>query len=297
MEHAAIQRRYAQIRKILIVTLLLNWGVAVIKIVYGLLTHCTSITADGFHSFSDGTSNIIGLIGIHVACRPKDTNHPYGHRKYETFFSLAIAMLLFLLVMGLLHAAWGRIIRPVTPAVDARSFAVMMLTLCVNVIVMRYERARGKQLQSDILIADALHTKSDIFVSLSVIATLVAIRLGYPLLDPIATIVIALFIAHAGYEIVKQSSVVLCDTAISIDLAKLDGVIRGIPGVKTWHKIRTRGRPDDINIDLHVQVNPSMHMDHAHKISNALEEAIKKNFPEITDVVVHMEPLEKKWEI
>ena len=104
---------------------------------------------------------------------------------------------------------------------------------------------------------------------------------------------ISLFIAYSGYDIVKHSSTILCDTAAILDIKKIENIVLGIKGVKTCHKIRTRGRPDDIYLDLHVQVSPDMHVDNAHKISYAIEEAIKKDIPEVTDVVVHVEPKEK----
>lgn len=287
-----VKEHYQSIRSVLIWVLLLNWGVAAAKIIYGIITRCSSMTADGLHSLSDGTSNIIGLIGVHLASQPKDADHPYGHKKYETFFSLGIAALLVLVSIDILKEGLRRIFHPVTPQIDALSFIVMIITLGVNCLVMRYEYKKGKTLQSDLLVSDSLHTKADIFTSLSVIITLIAVKLGYPIVDPIATILIALFIAHAAFDIVKESSRILCDTAV-VDIKKIVSIVLGINGVRTCHKIRTRGRPDDIHIDLHVQVNPEMHMDKAHKISYTIEEAIRKGIPEVTDVVVHMEPEEK----
>jgi len=287
-----IQEHYKQIKRVLILVLILNWAVAIAKIAYGLISRCGSMAADGFHSLADGASNIIGLIGIHFACQPTDKDHPYGHKKYETFFSLGIAMLLFIVSFNLLKEGIGRINKPVNPLVNLDSFIVMLVTLGINFWVMNYEHKKGKLLGSDILVSDALHTKADIFTSISVIIALIVIKLGYPILDPIATILISIFIAHAGYHIVKESSVVLCDTAI-LDGKKITDIVLGVKGVRNCHKIRTRGRFDDIHIDLHVQVSPSMHMDEAHKISYAIEGEIKKNIPEVTDVVVHMETKEK----
>jgi cation diffusion facilitator family transporter len=251
------------------------------------------MTADGFHSLSDGASNIVGLIGIHFACQPTDKDHPYGHRKYETLFSLGIAALLFLVCFNLFKEGLKRIYNPVIPQADIKSFVVILITMGINFWVMNYEYKKGRLLKSDILILDSMHTKADIFTSLSVIIALISIKFGYPILDPIVTIVISLFIAQAGYEIAKQSSAVLCDTAAILNDKKIVNIVLGIKGVKTCHKIRTRGRPDDIHIDLHVQVNADMHIDNAHKISYEIEEAIKKRIPEVTDVVVHMEPKEK----
>ncbi len=285
--------RYRHIRRILIWILVLNWLVALLKIIYGLLSQCASMTADGFHSLSDGTSNIIGIIGIHFASQPQDKDHPYGHKKYETFFSLAIAGLLLLVCFNLFKIGIGRLYAPVTPQIDIISFVVMLATLVVNIAVMNYERKAGERLSSDILICDSLHTKADIFTSLSVIVTLIAVRLGFPLFDPIVTLVIALFIAYTAMGIIRQSSRILCDTIAIVDVKKITDIVLGIDGVKACHKIRSRGRTDDIKLDLHVQVEPDMHIDRAHKISDAIEAAIKKNIPAVTDVLVHIEPKEK----
>ncbi|MCM8797288.1 MAG: cation diffusion facilitator family transporter [Candidatus Omnitrophica bacterium] len=285
-----MSERYSNIRRILFVVLALNWAVALGKIIYGFLSRCESMTADGFHSFSDGTSNIIGLIGIHFASQPKDTEHPYGHKKYETFFSLVIAFSLFVLAFNLIKNSIGRFFNPVIPKIDMNNFVVMFLTLFINFWVMYYEKKRGMLLKSDILVSDAMHTKADILTSLCVIIAFFFIRAGYPVMDQIVTIFISLFILHAGYDIAKKSSDVLCDTAALLDIKQIEDIVLKVKGVKACHKIRTRGRSDDIHIDLHVQVNPVMHMEDAHKISYAIEAEIKKQLPQITDVVVHMEP-------
>lgn len=281
---------YRAIRRVLVTILVLNWAVALAKVLYGFIIRSGSMTADGFHSLSDGASNIVGIVGINFAFRPRDKDHQYGHKKYETFFSLAIAMLLFLLAFSLFHGAYERFRNPVIPHVNIEGFIVMIVTMGINFFVMKYEMRRGRELGSDILVADAHHTKADLLTSLSVIVSLVAIRIGYPILDPIVMVFIGIFIARAGFEIVREGSVVLCDTAAGIDMEALEKTIRSIQGVKTFHNLRSRGRPDDVHIDLHVQVDPTMHMRRAHEISSEVEKTIKANFPSITDVVVHMEP-------
>ncbi|MFH0918444.1 MAG: cation diffusion facilitator family transporter [Candidatus Omnitrophota bacterium] len=287
-----IKQHYQKIRKILIIVLVLNWAVALAKIIYGLSSRCFSMTADGFHSLSDGTSNIIGIAGIHFACQPVDKDHPYGHKKYETLFSLGIAAMLFIVSFNLLKQGYLHLQHPVSFQTNLGSFAVMLITLAINIYVMRYEFKKGRILNSDILVSDSLHTRADIFTSFSVIISLIVTRLGFSLIDPIVTILISLFIGYAAFEIAKQSSDVLCDTAVFMDDQKVKDIVLKIEGVRACHKIRSRGRIDDIYIDLHVQVHRSMHIDNAHQISYRIEEAIKSAIPGITDVVVHMEPLE-----
>lgn len=293
---AAIDHKghYSRIRRLLIVILALNWGVAIAKMVLGFATRCQSMTADGFHSLSDGASNIIGLVGIALSAKPVDQDHPYGHRKYETFFSLGIAALLFLVAINLVREGVEKIWHPAATEVNLMSFVVMAVTMAVNIAVMKYEYSRGKKLRSDFLVADSMHTKADIFTSLSVIAALVGIKLGFQIVDPITTLVISVFIALAGLEIIRDASKVLCDTVAIMDIDKIFGIVMTVKGVRQCHKIRTRGRPDDIWIDLHVQVDPDMHIDYAHKICYEVEDAIKKKIPEVSDVLVHIEPRDSR---
>jgi cation diffusion facilitator family transporter len=273
----------------------LNWGVAAAKLFYGWLTRSASMTADGFHSFSDGSSNIIGLIGIWIASRPIDETHPYGHKKYETLTSIGISILLFLVCFNVVREGILRFLHPVVPQVNVSSFLVMGITLAINITVMIYEKKRGVVLKSDILISDALHTRADILTSSSVIVTLIAIKFGYPILDPIASLVISVFIALAAVDILKESSRVLSD-GVAIPIEEIKKVVLSIRGVKECHQIRSRGRGDDIHIDLHVLVDPEMHMHRAHHLSYAIENKIKRDFHGVTDVMVHMEPLEDKSE-
>lgn len=281
---------YKEIRRVLYVIWVLNWAVAFAKVLVGVISKSAGMTADGFHSFSDGTSNIVGLVGIALAFRPKDTEHPYGHKKFETFFSLGIAFLLGIVCFELLQEGIKRLRKPVLPEITILSFAVMAVTLLVNILVMTYERRKGEMLQSDILVSDSMHTRADILTSISVIISFIAIKLGFPILDAVVTLIIALFIAYAAYGIIKDSSRVLCDNIVITDVKRIEDIVLKINGVKSCHKIRTRGRPDDINLDLHVQMTPDIHLSDAHKISYEIERELRENIPEISDIVIHMEP-------
>lgn len=284
-----LQNRYIAIRRVLIITFLLNWAVAFAKIIYGLLTRSISMTADGFHSISDGTSNIVSFIGIWIASQPKDEDHPYGHKKYETFTSICIAAILFFISFNLLREVIRRFVNPVMPVVNPFSFCMMILTLLINFLVMRYEYKRGKQLNSDILVSDSIHTKSDIYASVSVIIALVAVKYGLPVVDLAAGVFISVLIAFCGGQIMRESSRILCD-GVAVDTKKIVGVVKKIQGVRSCHKIRTRGRPDDIHVDLHISVDTDMHVDRAHNISHLIEDEVKHRISGVTDVIVHIEP-------
>lgn len=281
--------KFSKIRQILILVLLLNWLVAFSKIIYGIFTKCASMTADGVHSFGDGASNVMGLLGIWAASKPKDADHPYGHRKFETIATLGIAFILFLASFNIIKDAVLRIFHPVSPQVTIFSFVLMFVTLIINIFVMRYEHKKGVELSSDILVCDSLHTRSDILASLAVIGTLVSMKMGFTLLDTIVAALIAVLIAKTGYEILKKSSNILCDGKVFSN-SKISSVVASIQGVKSIHKIRTRGRHDDINVDLHVRINSKMHVDEAHKLSHKIEEVLKSEISGITEVNVHIEP-------
>lgn len=284
---------FQEIRRVLWIVLILNWAVALAKVIVGLLSRSASMTADGFHSFADGASNIVGLVGVAFASADKDADHPYGHKKFETFFSLGIAFMLGLVCVQLFQGGIHRLLHPTTPEVSLLSFVVMGGTLLVNILVMTYEHRKGVALKSDILVADAKHTKADILTSLTVIASLIAVELGFPIMDALMTLVISGFIAHAAFEIIQDSAKVLCDEAVIKDTKKLEAVVLTVAGVKSCHKIRSRGRQDDVNVDLHVQLDPMMPLEKAHAISHEIEDMIKRVMPEVSDVIVHVEPVRK----
>ncbi len=284
-----IMDRFSQIRRVLIFTLVLNWLVAFSKIAYGSITRCASMTADGFHSFGDGASNIIGIVGIWAAARPRDQEHPYGHKKFETMATLGIAAILFVVAFNIIKEAFLRIAHPVVPNVTALSFLLMVITVGVNIFVMNYERNKGDRLSSDILICDSFHTRSDVLVSLVVIGTLISIKIGFSFLDIIVATSIALLIGKTGLDILRASSNVLCDANVIAD-SMISEIVKGIAGVSSVHKIRSRGRRDDVHVDLHVIIDANLHVNEAHKINHRIASILKERIKGITDVSIHMEP-------
>jgi cation diffusion facilitator family transporter len=279
----------AQVRKVLIYTLILNSIVAIAKVLYGYITNSVAMISDGFHSIFDGTSNVIGLVGIWIASHPPDEKHPYGHRKYETLFTIIIAVMLFTTCLQILRKVYQSFYEDHKTIVTQTSFLIMIMTMGVNIFVMLYEKRKGKQLSSEFLVADAMHTKSDILVSLTVIISLVFTRMGYQHADTIVALIIAFFIARIGYVILKSASDVLVDT-ICLDTSAIEFVVNGIEGVKGCHNIRTRGSANSAYVDLHIFVDGNMSTEKSHEIADKIEEKIKQEFPSVVDIVVHIEP-------
>ena len=288
----AMGDRLRSVRRVLWWVLFLNIGVAGAKLGYGLLIDSVSITADGFHSMFDGTSNIIGLIGLGMASRPADRGHPYGHAKYETFASAAIGALLLFAAWRVGSSAIERLQVPGQgPSVDAVSFAVMLITLAVNLVVTTTERRAGNRLGSEILKADASHTGSDVLVTLGVIGGLVAVRLGYPIADPILGIVVAGFIIVTGLRVLATAGSSLADTA-RLEPAQVSAVALGVEGVLGCHDVRTRGTDSDVYVDLHIQVDSGATVAEGHAIAERVEKAVADSFEDVRDVIAHLEPLD-----
>ncbi len=280
---------YSAVRRILIIIFVINISVSLVKGAYGLMTNSLSMTTDALHSLFDSTSNIIGIVGISMASKPPDKEHPYGHSKFETFASIGIAVLLFASCFQVLREAIDRFLNPTVPEVTTLSFAIMGATLAINIGVSAYEYIIGKKLNSSILVADSMHTRSDIYASIGVILGFVAVRMGYPLADPLIAVMITGLIVLTGLEIMKESSEVLLDKAL-IEESVVRRLAESVEGVCNCHRVRTRGSLGDMYIDLHVGVDSSLSIDEAHKVGLAVEEKIKGSIKGVKDVVVHMEP-------
>ncbi len=281
--------RDREVRRVLWQILVLNIAVAVAKLVFGYLAGAVSMLADGLHSLLDGASNIVGLVGLHIAAQGPDEDHPYGHRKFEAIASVGISMFLFLSATEVLREVVASLgseheVNP-TPV----TFVVMIVTLVVNVFVTRYESRAGRRLNSGILLADAKHTQSDVLVTVGVIVSLVAARLAFPSIDIIAALVIVGFILYSGFQIVLAAFQVLAD-AQAVDPSKVEELAMGASSVTHAHRVRSRGVPGDVHVDLHIHVPPEMTTREAHEAAHDVADRIKRELDGVTDVVVHVEP-------
>lgn len=281
--------RTSEIRRVLILTLACNLCVSSAKIVYGYMTNSIAILSDGFHSLFDGASNVIGLVGIHIASHPPDETHPYGHRKYETVFTIFIGALMFMTCLEIFKRVYASLQGKSEVTITGDAFIIMLITLGVNIFVAAYERRRGRQLNSEFLIADAKHTQSDIYVTLGVLASLVFTKLGYTYADPIAGVIVGIVVARAGISIIRESTEVLVDSTRT-DTGVITDIVRRVEGVKDCHEVRTRGTDSHVFVDVHVLVDPAMTVKDSHDIADRVEHEIKNKIPGVVDVVVHIEP-------
>jgi cation diffusion facilitator family transporter len=281
--------RYRAVVRVLYRVLFLNLAVAVAKIALGYLTGAVSVLSDGFHSLTDSAANVVALVGVAVARRPPDQNHPYGHRKYETMASLGILVFLIIVLVEVVTAAFDRFRTGSAPKVFPEGIGVMVVTLAVNLVVVRYELRRGRALRSEVLLADAKHTRSDVLTSGTVIAALLGVSLGYPVLDPLAALMVAGFIGHACWQIAQDASRILADEIVIAEQEVRD-VVQSVPEVLGAHHIRTRGSADHVFMDLHIWLRGDTPLEHAHATSHVVKDKLMTRFPQIVDVVIHIEP-------
>lgn len=290
-----MEARAKGINKVLWQILWLNILVAVGKVAWGLISGSTAMFADGIHSFTDGSGNVVALIAMKASSKPPDEDHPYGHHKYESFASAAIGIMLCLaawkVVSGSVTALMAYAKSGIHPKVEVTftSFAVMIITLGINVFVVWFETRRGKELGSDVLQADAKHTLSDIWVTLGVLVSLVLVKAGVAIADPIVGLFVAIAIVWAAIEVFKGAHTTFSDQQ-RLDPYEVMKKVIAFDGVKGCHNIRSRGTGAIIHMDMSILVDPVITVEAGHAISRDLEHWLCGQYAELVDVVIHVEP-------
>jgi cation diffusion facilitator family transporter len=279
------------VRRVLWTTLLLNLAVSAGKVVVGHLSGSLAMVADGYHSLVDGSNNVIGLIVAAYAFAPPDRGHPYGHRKFETAATVGIGVALLLLAYDVVEGTLSRSHEAALPLIGPLNWAVMIATMGVNLFVSWYEDREGRRLHSAFLVADASHTRADLFVSLGVVASFAAAKAGLVWADPLVAAAIGAVIAFQAVQILVSAFHVLTDRA-AIEPERIEALVRAVPEVRLIRDVRTRGRGDAVYVDLTVHLDGAMTLRAGHDVADRIEQTLQTAHPEIVDVVVHLEPAE-----
>lgn len=282
------------VRRVLLATLILNLIVVVGKLIAGILANSLSIISDAIHSSVDSLNNVVGLVVTKYAAAEPDENHPYGHAKFETLAAFVIAGFLFVTCYQIGLSAFSRLLdgnKHAPPEISRLTLGVMIATILINIFVTVYEHREGQRLKSEFLIADAIHTRSDVLVSLSVLAGLILIKMGYVWLDPVASLGVAAFIAWNGYQIFKATVPALVD-ASPVPPARIAAAVESVAGVHSVHDIRARMHGGEMFVEMHLHIEPKLEQDHiaSHAITEAVEHKLEKEFGKVT-ATIHVEPL------
>lgn len=285
--------RSRAVRRVLLVTLFANLSLGVAKLAFGYSSGVLAVIADGYHSLLDGLSNLVALLGLGLGSRPPDEDHLYGHQKYEILSAMGISLLLFLAATEVIRGAVSGIGEDFSGATEAVAsplgFWLLLIALLVDIVVYRWQRRRGRELASVLLLADSEHTRSDIFSTSGAFLSLGAVSLGIPWVDVIIALLIGIAIARAAYLIIATSVGILTDRT-PVDVGRIEGVARSFPDVLDVHQIRARGAGDQIFIDLSMHVDPEKSVRAAHDLAHEVENSIKEKISGVCDVVVHVEP-------
>jgi len=283
--------RRAAVRRVFLLTLGLNAAVALAKASYGFLSGSLTLGTDSLHSILDASSNVLALFGLRWSAAPADATHPYGRQKIEILAALGIGVLI---VAGLFEfgaaAVHALVHRHPAPHIGAGGFVVVLATMAVNLWVARYERRKATELGSALLRADARHTQSDLYASTAVVASFIAARAGIAWADGVATLLLIALIGHAAWEVFRENIPVLIDAAI-LDPAVVAALAASLAADGgSVHRVRSRGVRSAVELDLHLEVAPDMTVQAAHGLARRIAIELKVKFPEVSDVIIHIEP-------
>jgi cation diffusion facilitator family transporter len=278
-----------EVRKVLIITLLLNVFVMGLKALVGYWTGSLSLMADALHSVTDSANNVLGLVAIKFSSPLPDREHPYGHNKFEAVGALGIAAFLGIACFEIVQGAVERIIKGGEPVrVSPIELWLLLIVLGVNIFVAFYERNVGRRVGSSILVADATHTMSDVWVTISVIGGLIGVWLGYQLLDVLLAFPVALLVFWSGWSVLKENLPWLVDQmAIAPEIIHTIAV--SVPGVINCHDIASRGVIGrQVFIEMHLIVD-ARDVETAHNITEEVERQLEERFSPVR-ILIHVEP-------
>jgi cation diffusion facilitator family transporter len=283
------RQKSSGVRRVLAGILIANLVVVVVKFFVGLDTNSLAVFGDALQSSVDSASNLFGIYVVRVAAKAPDEEHPYGHAKFETLGALLIALLLALSIFELVRGAVARLMYGAPPLnVSGGALALLGFTLAVNIGVVLIETRAGRRLRSDLLLADALHTRTDVFITLGVLGGLALARAGLAWADPALALIVAVLVGRAGYQILRRAIPSLVDER-AFDRTTIQREAEGVQGVVSAYAIRSRHAGDRRFAELTISVNGSANVASAHEIADKVEDRLRDSL-QLDEVTVHVEP-------
>jgi cation diffusion facilitator family transporter len=283
--------RSSSVRRVFIGLLATNAGVVAAKLLVGIASGSLAILGSALDSSVDALNNVLALIVVRVAAREPDEDHPYGHGKFETLGALGIVGFLAITCFELVRSAVNRLIEGAGASqvtVTDVQLATLIATLGVNVLTAWYEHRRGVELGSELLVADATHTRADVILTAGVLVGVLVARQGWSWIDPAIAIVVALVIASVAYRILVRTVPVLVDQR-AVPTHDIQATAQAVPGVKSAYGIRSRGQSDLRYAEVTIAVDRRADVAAAHSIADAVEERLKSDL-RLHEVTVHIEP-------
>ena len=280
------------------ITIIGNVILSVVKFLAGIIAHSNAMISDSVHSASDVFSTIVVIIGIKLASKEADKEHPYGHERLECVAAIVLAMVLFITGLGIGAEALKNIAQGNYS--DLQVPGILALIAAIVSIVSKegmywYTRYYAKKIDSSALMADAWHHRSDAFSSIGALIGIGGARLGFPVMDSIASLVIFVFIVKAAYDIFKDAMDKMLDHSCDEETEKqiYDCVIKN-EHVRGIDLLQTRIFGNKIYVDVEIQLYASYTLEEAHNIAETVHNAIEDNFPKVKHIMVHVNPVNKE---
>ena len=286
------QYRYNAIQKVTLIGSAVDLSLGVAKVLVGLWANSQALVADGVHSFSDLATDFFVLYVARHSNKAADEDHPYGHGRIETLATVALGATLILVAIGI---AYGSIQRLQSPDVIAIPSMLALVVALVSVVakewIYHYTMRVAKKHRSDMLVANAWHSRSDAISSVVVAVGIVGAMNGFIYMDAIAAVIVALMVANIGFKLVLASARELIDTALDPeDIKKIDQLIHNVEGVRAVHMLRSRKSAGNAFIDVHIQVDPRISVSEGHQIGETVRHQLLKNIEIVEDVTIHIDP-------
>ncbi len=276
------------------VTIAGNLVLSLLKLLAGILGHSGAMISDAVHSASDVFSTVVAVIGINISRKKSDKDHQYGHDRMECVAAIILAVILFATGIGIGINGLEQIIKGVegnkAPGLVALVAAVVSIT--TKEWMYWYTRGAARKINSGALMADAWHHRSDALSSVGAFIGILGARMGYPILDPIASVVICIFIGKAAYDIFKDAVDKMVDKSCDEKtIQKMREVIASQTGVENIDLLQTRLFGAKIYVDIEIAADKTLSLENAHEIAQRVHDAVEKNFPLVKHCMVHVNPM------
>lgn len=283
--------------RVSVITIIGNVLLALFKVVAGVVAHSSAMISDAVHSASDVFSTIVVMIGIKLAAKEPDKEHPYGHERMECVAAILLAMVLFMTGLAIGWEALQNIVQGNYE--DLQVPGVLALVAAIVSIVSKeamfwYTRHYAKKIDSSALMADAWHHRSDAFSSIGALVGIAGARLGFQVMDSVASLVIFLFIVKAAYDIFKDAVDKLVDHCCDEETeTQLYECVVGEEQIESIDMLHTRVFGNKIYVDVEIGVDGQYTLQQAHEIAERVHDRIEEEFPKVKHIMVHVNPVEK----
>lgn len=291
--------REREIYRVTLIGSAVNAVLIVLKFIAGIFGKSSAMIADAVHSLSDFITDVIVLVFVKIAGKPRDKGHDYGHGKFETFATMIIGLLLSLAGVGLLANGIDLVIKNCNGHTLERPTMLALVIAVVSILskewLYRFTAAKGREVNSQAVVANAWHHRSDAISSAGTLVGVAGAMFlgdGWRILDPIAAIVVSLFIIKSGYDIMKPSVNELLESSLpEAQETEIRQLVLGVPGIISVHNLRTRRIGNGIAVDMHAKMDGSICLTEAHSRASAAEKAIRERFGANAIINIHMEPV------